>query len=90
MRYICVVICVALLLHEVASFLQVRKLPMDGNVTFVGTGALNAKWFLLNVEHVVDVLLQFHLHGDWRQAFDTALPIRKRRRLNEVHEPHDA
>lgn len=53
---------------------------MDGNVTFEGEGTRNAKWFLLNVEHVVDVLLLFHLFRDWRKALDTALPIRKRRR----------
>jgi hypothetical protein len=69
-----------LFLGKAAIILQVKKLPMDGNVTFVGSGALNAKWFLLNVEHVVEVLLQFHLSGDWRQAFDTTLPMRKRRR----------
>ena len=53
---------------------------MDGNVTFEGSGSLNAKWFLLNVEHVVDALVLFHLKGDWRKAFDMALPARKRRR----------
>lgn len=53
---------------------------MQGNVTLLGSGSMNAKWFLLNVDHVLHTLLEYQSHGDWRQAFDTVLPARKRTR----------
>lgn len=60
--------------------MQAKKLPLEGNVTLLGQGSMNAKWFLLNVDHVLHTLLEYQAHGDWHQAFDTVLPERKRRR----------
>lgn len=59
---------------------QAQRLPIEGNVTLLGQGSMNSKWFLLNVDHVLHTLLEYQAHGDWRIAFDKVLPERKRRR----------
>eukprot|EP00892_Ulva_mutabilis_P012534 jgi/Ulvmu1/9653/UM054_0085.1 len=68
------------LLYAHEHGLKASKLPIQDNITVQGEGSMNAKWFLLNVDHVVHSLLEYVAHGDWRRAFDTVLPARKRTR----------
>lgn len=58
---------------------QVRKLPLEGNVNFIGEGKKHPSWKILNVDAVLLALLQFRSTGRWDTALEDAIPERKRR-----------
>jgi hypothetical protein len=62
------------------SVLQARRLPLSQYMSFVAnaSGNRNAKWSVLNVDDVLKVLLLYRSSGDWSDAINESVPLRKR------------
>lgn len=64
--------------------LQAKRLPVQEHMHMVGTGSgRTAKWAVLNVDTVVQVLAAVRNGESWSTAFQEHVPLRKRR----THDP---
>lgn len=59
--------------------MQARRLPLATHMPMIGDGSQrNAKWAVLNVDTVVQVLAGVHKGQSWREALEAHVPLRKR------------